>query len=186
MCLRGECALCRNAQARCGHACHGAKGQQPPPPNRPRGSVPEPRPDVAADASARSSSEKLVPSSPEPASSNGVGHACPECGRSFAAASGLGRHRSTAHGVAGKSRAIARNGARPPARPKLDTASVEQVVADDGYDPWVLVVGDVDHGSPTARAAILSTRGDVDQVAALLVGLGHRPFVFRVADGTRP
>lgn len=115
---------------------------------------------------------------PEP-----VQHPCPDCGRTFGTVHALGVHRGRTHKAAGATPApVAQpTSVAPRPRPKLDTATVKASM--DDYDPWLIVVGHLDEGEPSADTVVLSTEHDARQVAALLSRLGNKPLVFRARDG---
>lgn len=113
-------------------------------------------------------------------------HHCDQDGCEFMSPTqqGLGVHRSRVHGVKGTARTTAAR--RSSRRPRLDTETLQRVL-EDGYDPWALIVGvgPDDDGPPKAHTVILSTRAEADQVAALLVELGHKPWLVHLPDSVR-
>jgi hypothetical protein len=115
------------------------------------------------------------------------GHVCPDCGRTFTE-HGLSVHRARMHKNAKPPSAPTRKAPAAKAtqakttRPKLDTKSVSKTLEDD-YDPWLVVVGHLDADGAKASTVVLSTESDARQVSDLVTALGHRPRVFRLADG---
>lgn len=109
----------------------------------------------------------------------------PGCGRSFVGEHGLQVHKARSH----KKPAGTRQRAEQPKRdrPKLDTASVRRSTEqpdDDGYDPWIVLVGTIagDDTPPQVATCVVSTSTDAQQVAELLTTLGHKPRRFRLND----
>lgn len=122
---------------------------------------------------------------PEPEDTTPESHRCDldDCDFVSPTQQGLGVHRSRMHGVKGTARSTARRTSR---RPRLDTETLQRVL-EDSYDPWALIVGvgPDDDGPPKAHTVILSTRAEADQVAALLLELGHKPWLVHLADSMR-
>lgn len=116
---------------------------------------------------------------------------CDECGHTAKNAAGLSIHKGRSHGAAkvAPTREPKRvNGHRAtdrPERPKLDATTIKADLYDaqDDYDPWLVVVGASDESGPKIETAVVSTKVDAEQVAALLTALGHQPRRFRLADG---
>jgi hypothetical protein len=143
--------------------------------------------------------ETPPPDDPTPSSTKR--YTCDDCGAGpFVTPQAVGSHRRYTHGAGLKKQAdqapapkpkakpkrATENAARVPrkARPKLDTRTVRRALArEDDYDPWLLVVGRLDADHAKATTCVLSTENDARQVAELLDTLGHKPHVFRLADG---
>lgn len=136
-------------------------------------------------------------------------HTCDDCGRDFPTGAALGGHRKVHRKgqttaapdretlIAKREKRIEnrdsgiRKGERPRDiprdRPRLDADSVRASLdPGDDYDPWVILVGHATDDGPTAEAAIVSTKGDADQVTRLLDTLGVKVWTFRLGDAQRP
>lgn len=129
-----------------------------------------------------------VSTPPPDVNGNGArAYSCDQCGDSFERPQGLGVHRARKHGIrstanAGTPRVTKVAPAKRAPRPKLDAKSVRRAL-DDDYDPWLVVVGHLDENGAKASTVVLSTENDARQVRDLLAELGHKPNVFRLADG---
>lgn len=136
----------------------------------------------------RSTMTDLVPVQVSPAEPPTT-HSCPDCGQNgFKTPQAVGAHRRYSHGrkVGPKTPVPGQRSMDHESRtkPKLDAKSIKASLYDeDDYDPWLVLVGTADDDGPKIETAIVSTKVDAEQVAALLTALGHSPRRFRLADG---
>jgi RNA polymerase sigma factor (sigma-70 family) len=107
------------------------------------------------------------------------GIACPECGQEFEKPQAVGVHRAKKHGYRRDPSAPSVTKPKPPA-PRLDTKSVRESL--DDYDPWVLVIGVVSDEGMQSESAVLASENEARQVARLFERIGHKSFVFRLAE----